>query len=171
MQSSPEPQIVTIDANSNEPTMPYGFGRRLPIIPAGLNDLNLPSSPLNILATMVVAKPTADGNDDNYSPHSTESSEPSPISTPPMNVSTFEELDTPYTTTEDDTFHSSDEPRIIYFLPSSASSPPSPPRKMKRKLEMGMSFPKEGGMSQHVCEACGKVIPPTKDSPGPSTKD
>ena len=26
-------------------------------------------------------------------------------------------------------------------------------------------------MSQHVCEACEQVIPPTKDIPGPSTKD
>ena len=27
--SSPEPQIVTIDDDSNEPTMLYGFGRQL----------------------------------------------------------------------------------------------------------------------------------------------
>ena len=40
--ASPEPQIVTIDDDSNEPTMPYGFGRLLPIIPPSLNDLNLP---------------------------------------------------------------------------------------------------------------------------------
>ena len=26
-------------------------------------------------------------------------------------------------------------------------------------------------LSQHVCEACGQMIPPTKDIPGPSTKD
>ena len=38
--ASPEPQIVTIDDDSNEPTMPYGFGRQLPIIPLSLNDFN-----------------------------------------------------------------------------------------------------------------------------------
>ena len=31
--ASPEPRIVTIDDDSNEPTMPYGFGRQLPSIP------------------------------------------------------------------------------------------------------------------------------------------
>ena len=31
--ASPEPQIVTIDDDSKEPTMPYGFGRQLPIVP------------------------------------------------------------------------------------------------------------------------------------------
>ena len=33
--ASPQPQIITINDNSNEPTMPYGFGRQLPIIPPG----------------------------------------------------------------------------------------------------------------------------------------
>ena len=31
--ASPEPQIVTIDDDSNEPTMPYGFRRQLSIVP------------------------------------------------------------------------------------------------------------------------------------------
>ena len=34
----PEPQIATIDSDSNEATMPYGFERQLPIIPPSLND-------------------------------------------------------------------------------------------------------------------------------------
>ena len=38
--TSPEPQIETIDDDSNEPTMPYGFGRQLPIVPPSLNYLN-----------------------------------------------------------------------------------------------------------------------------------
>ena len=66
--ASPEPQIVTIDDDSNEPTMPYGIGRQLPIIPPRLNDLNLPLNPFNILATMAVANNTEEANDDNYSP-------------------------------------------------------------------------------------------------------
>ena len=46
--ASPGPQLVAIDSDSNEPTMPYGFGRQLPFIPRCLNDLNMPPIPLNI---------------------------------------------------------------------------------------------------------------------------
>ena len=168
--ASPEPQIVTIDDDSNEPTTPYGFGRQLPIIPPSLNDLNLPPNPFNILATMAVASNTEETNDDNYSPQSPDPSELSPISTPPMNVSAFNSWETSYTTTNDETFYSSDEPRRIYFLYPSPSPPPSPPRRQKRKLSLGMSFPKEGGVSQHVCEACGQTILSTQDIPGPSRR-
>ena len=124
--ASPDPQIVTIHDDSNEPTMSYGFGRQLPIVPASLNDLNLPPNPFNILATMAVASNTKETNDDNYSPQSPDPSELSSISTPPMNVSAFNTWETSYTTTDDDTFHSSDEPRRIYFIPPSPSPPPSP---------------------------------------------
>ena len=86
--ASPDPRIFTIDDDSNEPTMPYGFGRRLPIVPASLNDLNLPPNPLTILNTMAVVTQTHDDND-RYSPQSPEPSDPSPISTLPMNVSTL----------------------------------------------------------------------------------
>ena len=122
----------------------YVFGRQLPIVPPSLNDLNLPPNPFNILATMVIADNTGDANDDNYSPQSPEPSDPSPISTPPMNVSAFNSWETSYTTTDNDTFYSSDEPRRIYFLPQRPASPPSPPQKLKRRLSLGMSFPKEG---------------------------
>ena len=50
--ASPEPRIFTINDDSNEPTMPYGFGRQLPIVPPSLNDLNLQPNPFNILNTM-----------------------------------------------------------------------------------------------------------------------
>ena len=169
--ASPEPHTFTIDDDPNEPTMPYRFGRQLPIIPPSLNDLNLPPNPFNILATMAVANNTEVANDDNYSPQSPEPSELSPISTPPMNVSAFNSWETSYTTTHDDTFSSSDEPRRIYFVPPTPSQPPSPARKMKRRLSLGMSFPKGGGVSQHVCEACGQTIPAVKDIPGPSGRD
>ena len=168
--ASPEPQIVTIDEDSNEPTMPYGFGRQLPIIIPSLNNLNLPSNPFIILATMAVASNTEETNDDNYSPQSPDPSDLSSISTPPMNVSAFNSWGTSYTTTDDETFHSSDEPRRINFLPLSPSPPPSPPRRQKRKLSLLMSFPKEGKVSQHICEACGQTIPSTKDTPGPSSR-
>ena len=169
--ASPQPQIFTIDDDSNEPTMPYGFGRQLPIVPPSLNDLDLPPNPFNILATMAVVTPTHDDNNEGYSPESPDPSVPSSISSPPMNVSAFNSWETSYTTTDDDTFHSSDEPRRIYFLPPSPSQPPSPPRAQKRKISLGMSFPKDGGVSQHICEACGQTIPAVKDTPGPSSQN
>ena len=184
--ASPEPHIFTIDDNSNDPTIPYGFGQQVPIIPPSLDDLNLPLNPFSILATMAVVHPTQSTHDDNYSPQSPEPSELSSISTPPMNVSTFNSWETSYTTTDNNTFYTSDEPRRVYWdlssddelgssvprNPAVVSSPcvtPPPPRAQKRKLSLGMSFPKDGGVSQHVCEACGQMIPP-KDTPGPPNR-
>ena len=162
-----EPQIVPTDSDSNEPTMPYGFGRQLPILPPSLNDLNLPPNPFNILATMALVN-QEDGYDETYSPQSREPSEPSPISTPPMNVSMFESRETSHMTTDDTSFYSDDETRRINFLPSTPTPPP-PPRKLKRKLSLGMSFPRRRGVWQHICEACGQLLPELKDIPSSST--
>ena len=74
---------MTIDSDSNEPTMQNEFERQLQIIPPKLNDLKLPPNPFNILATMAVVNYAEDGYDENYSPQSPELSELSPISTPP----------------------------------------------------------------------------------------
>ena len=63
--ASPQPYVFTINDDSNEPTIPYGFGRQLPIVPPSLNDLNLPPNPFNIVATMAIANNTGDANDDN----------------------------------------------------------------------------------------------------------
>ena len=169
--ASPQPYIFTINDDSTEPTIPYDFGRQLPIVPPRLNDLNLPPNLFKKLATMAIANNTGGANDDNYSPPSPEPSEPSPISTPPVNVSAYNSWETSYTTTDNDTFHSTDEPRRIYFLPPSPASPPSPPQKLKRRLSLGLSFPKEGRVSQHVWEACVQTIPSAKDIPGPSNRD
>ena len=183
--ASPEPHIFTINDDSNEPTMPYGFGQQLPIVPPSLNDLNLPPSPFNILNTMAIVTQTLNDNERD-SPESPDPSMPSSISTPPMNVSAFRSWETSYTSTDDNTFYTSGEPRRVYWdlssdddigsslprNPSVASSPcvtPPPPRAQKRKLSLGMSFPKEGGVSQHICEACRQIIPAAKDTPGPST--
>ena len=154
--ASPEPRIVTLDSDSNDPTIPYGFGSQQPIVPPRLNDLNLPPNPFSVLATMTVVRV-----DDANSPHSPEPSIPSPISTPPMNVSTIEGWDTTHTTTDDGTFYTDDEPRRVYWdisssdtfvsneprnvsVASSPSSTPPPPRRQKRKLSIGMSFSKKG---------------------------
>ena len=88
----------------------------------------------------------------------------------PMNMSTFDNWETSHTTKNDNTFYSDDEPRRIDFLPSTPTPPP-PPRKLRRKLSLGMSFPKGAGVLQHVCGACGLLIRSTKDIPGPSTKN
>ena len=169
---SPEPQIATIKSDSNEPTFPYAFGVQYPIVPPSSNDLNLPANPFNVLATMAVIQ-----QDQEESPQSPEPSHPSPISTPPMNISTIEGWETPHTTTDDNTFCSSDnEPRRVYWDLSPnetfesneptkvypAESPPSTPPPLpqqKRRLSTGMSFPKKGGVSQHTCEACGQPLP------------
>ena len=108
---SPEPQIVTLDSDSNEPTFPYAFGAQHPIVPPSLNDLNLPPNPFNVLATKAVIQ-----QDQEQSPQSPEPSDPSPISTPPMNVSTIDDWDTTHTTADDKTFYSSDnDPRRVYW--------------------------------------------------------
>ena len=145
--ASLEPQIVTIDSDSNEPTFPYGFGHQNPIVPPNLNDLNFLPNPINVLATMAVI-----WQDEEDSPQSPEPFDPSPISTPPMNMSTIEGWETPHTTTEDKTFYSSqgepqrvywdfsfnetvdsNQPRHVSFASRSSSTPPPPPRQ-KRKL-------------------------------------
>ena len=173
--ASPEPQILTIDSDSNEPTFPYAFGTQQPIVPPSLNDLNLPPSPFNVLATMAVVQ-----QDQEDSPQSPEPSDSSPISTPPRNLGSIEGWKTPHTTTDDNTFNSSEnEPRRVYWdfsshetfdsneprrvspAESPSSTPPRPPRQ-KRRLSMGMSFPQKGGVSQHICEACGQALPQRK---------
>ena len=165
---------MTLDSDSNEPTIPYGFGSQHPNVPPSLIDLNLPTNPFNVLATMAVIRA-----DDAYSPQSPEPSIPSPISRPPMDVSTIEGWDTTHTTTDDATFHTHDEYRRVYWdisssdtfdsneprivsVVSSPSSTPPPPRRQKRKLSIGMFFPRKGGVSQHTCEACDQPLPARK---------
>ena len=95
--------------------MPYGFGRQLPIVPLSLNDLNLPPNSFNILNKMAVVTQTQVDNDE-YSPQSPEPSDPWPVSTPPMNVSTFNSWETPHTTIDDNTFYSEVEPRRVHWI-------------------------------------------------------
>ena len=172
--ASPEQQIVMIDSDSNEPTFPFGFGSQHPIVPPSLNDLNLPPNPFSLLATVAVFQP-----DKEYSPQSPELFVPSPIPTPPLNLTTIEGWETTLTTTDDNTFYSEEEPRRVCWdtFPSElfdsnetrhvafASSPSStspPPRRQKRKPSMRMPFPQKGGESQHTCEAWGQPVPAKK---------
>ena len=96
-------------------------------------------------------------------PQSPEPSDPSAISTPPLNLSTIEGWETPHTTFDNNTFYSDEEPSRIYFLPSSPSPPP-PPRKLRRKMSSAIFFPKRRGVSQHLFEACNKTLPTKKFS-------
>ena len=109
--ASPEAQIVTIESDSNEITFPYAFGTQYPIVPPSLNDLNLPANPFNVLTSMTVTR-----DDQQDSPQSPEPSDPSPISTPPMNISTIDGCLTPHSVTDDNTFYfSENEPRRVYW--------------------------------------------------------
>ena len=169
--ASPEPRIVTLDSDSNDPTIPYGFGSQQPIVPLSLNDLNLPPNPFNVMATVALIRA-----DDAYSPQSPEPSVPSPISTPPMNVSTIEGWDTTCTTTDNANFYTDDETRrVVYWhisssdtfdsseprnvsVASSRSTTPPPPRRQKRNLRIRMSFPKKGECrstpARHAANRC-----------------
>ena len=114
--ASPERLIITFKDDSNEPTMPSGLRWQLPIIPPSLNDLNLRPNPFNILATAATVNHTEDGNDNNYRLQSPEPTEPSPISTPPMNVSTIDSWEPSHTTTDDNTFYFEVNPaKYIFF--------------------------------------------------------
>ena len=172
--ASPEPRIVSKVSDTNVPTIPYGCGSQHPIVPPSLNNLNLPANPFKLLATMAMIRA-----DQAYSPQSPEPSTPSPVSTPPMNVSTIEGWDTTDTTTDGAKFYTDDEPRRVYWdilssdtfdtneprnvsVASSRSSTLPPPRRQKRKLRIGMSFPKNGGVLHYICEACDQPLPARK---------
>ena len=47
--ASLQPQIVPIKLDFNELTIPYGYGKQVPIIPPSLKDLTLPLNPLNAM--------------------------------------------------------------------------------------------------------------------------
>ena len=161
--ASPGPQIVTSDSDSNEPTIPNGYGSQHPIVPPSLNDLNLPHNSFNVLVTMAVIRA-----DEQYSPQSPEPSIPSPISMPPMNVSTIEGWETPHTTTDDNTISSSEnerrrvywdfspdetfntnEPRKVSVAPRPSSTPP-PPRRQKKTEHRDLFSQKKESVAAHL---------------------
>ena len=100
----PEPDVVTLDDNSNDPTFPYGFWAQQPTVPPRLNDFYLPQNSSNILAAITVDQQNPTQHDENYGPLSPEPFDPSPISPPLINVRTFDSWETRHTTTDDNTF-------------------------------------------------------------------
>ena len=146
----------------NNRTSPYGFGSEQPIVPPSLNDLNLPPKSFNVLATMALIRA-----DEEYSPQSTEPSISSPISTPPMNVSTIEGWETTHRTTDDAIIYTDDESKRVYWdlsstktfdsreprnvsIASSPSSTPSPPRRQKKEAEHGYVFSQKRSGAAHL---------------------
>ena len=91
------------------------------------------------LAAQSIQYPSNNGGRKPYStrswqklqPQSPEPSQPSPILTPPKNLSTIERWETPHTTTDNNTFYCDDEPRRSYFC-TFQSFPQLRPRKLKK---------------------------------------
>ena len=151
---SPEPQIVTKEPVYKELTITYGFGNQHPIVPHSLIGLHLPPNPFYALATMTVIQP-----DDEFSPQSPEPSNASPISTPPMTMSTIEGWETPQPTTDEKNYFEDVLRRVYWHISSSETfycieprqlsktSTPSSiaplPQREKRKLSRGCLFLKE----------------------------
>ena len=152
--ASPEPHIVTIELNSNELTMTYGYGRQQSAIPLGLNDLHLPMNPFNMMTPLslkpVMATPSCSPADDDI-PIQEEPINVFDISTPSMMVTSVNAWET---SSDLGTFYS-DEPRRIWLAQS--PSPLLRTRKQKTKMSCRMSFPKT--VLLHICEACGQPWP------------
>ena len=142
---SSEPQLITIYSDSNKPIILYGYGRQDAVVPTSLNDLNLPASPFNILATMKVVLPTAVTYDDNYSPQSPEPSEPSSISTPPMNLSTIEGRgNTAYDNWRQHLLFRRGAKDVLFPTIKTVLSTANPAN--WKKMRSGISFPKVSGV-------------------------
>ena len=129
------------------------------------------------MMTVVQRNPTQHGK--NYSPQSPEPSEPSPISTPPMNVSIFKSWHTPHSTTDDNTFYSEDEPRRVYWTSPlnetfhsereprriyllSSQSPPSPPSQDEKEVGDGKVLSKTTGSVATCLRSLRKSDSPNK---------
>ena len=64
--ASREPQMVTIESVSKQPTIPYGYERQQTVIPPSFNDLNLPMNPFIIIT---IVSPAATTEAQQYSTH------------------------------------------------------------------------------------------------------
>ena len=143
----PELRLLTIISQSIEPAIPYGYGRQNPIIPPTLSDPNLSLHPFKILTTRAVVQPSVRQCDERERPQSPVQSELSSISTPLMIISTVERWET-----SSDAGISFLEDELRRIVPLSSPSKPRPASKQKRRPSIGMTFPKTGGVSQHVCQ-------------------
>ena len=184
--ASPQPHFVTIDDDSNQITIPYGFGQQHPIVPPSLNDLNLPPNPFNILATMAIANNTGDDNNA-YSTESPDPSLPSSISSPPMSVSALHSFETTHSTTDDNTFYyssdndprricwetslnetfESNEPRRVSYRKPSIHTAAAAAPKTEKKVEPGNVLSKRGGSVAAHLRSLRADNPSSKGHPRP----
>ena len=162
----------TIDSDSNEPTIPFGFGSQHLIVPPSLNDLNLPPNQLNVLATMAVIRA-----DEAYSPQSPEPSIPSPILTPqwmwvPLKAGRQR---TQQRTMPHSILRMSPDESMGIFLQATLLTPMSQEmywplqalpahRRLheEKKGSWAWGFSQKTGVWQHSCEACRQTLPAKK---------
>ena len=165
--ASRELQIVTIASDSNELTIPYGYGRQQPYTakPQRLKTVNLRIIPFNVM-TPISPAPIMEDHIHPPTiadiPIQEEVFDASEISTPSMLVCSVNACET----SPDVGIFYSDEPKWISPTSSPSSTPP-PPRGQKRKLRLGMSFPQEG-VYQHTCKASSQPLA-AKNTPQCST--
>ena len=131
---------VTIESESNDPTICNGYGRQQPKISDNLNDLNLPTNSFNTPATIAVVPTKAKQHIDKENPQWLVPSELSSIPKPLMAINLVNLLDTP---SDVGTFYP-DERRKTSL--SSSTSPKPPLRQQNRKLNLKMSIPKRRGV-------------------------
>ena len=151
--ASPEPRIVKIDSDSNEPTISYGFGSQHPIVPPSLIDLNLPLNSFNVLAIIIMTVIRAD---EEYSPNHRSHLSSLPSLRPQWLWAPLKarRQRTQERMMPDFSPRMSPASLFGYFfqrnflcidvsIGSSPSSKPPPPRRQKKKLNIGISFPKK----------------------------
>ena len=148
-------RIVTFESDSNEPTLPYGYGRQQPIIFSSLNVLNLPMSHFNVI---IIFSPAPETEAQWYptqvhnSPISPEVFDISVVSTLTMEMST---VDAWQRAAQLVTIESKGPRRIT--VASNPSSALTTTRTQKQKLSLRTFFPKKGG-SQHTCKDSDQIL-------------
>ena len=142
--ASSELIFFTLGYESNEPTFPDGFGRQTPLVTPSLNYLNLPPNWFNIVATMVVVRPTRPQSEEKHSPLTPVPSVFSSISTPPRNISGVGRRDN----SSSGTVSSDDEPQRFHLL--STFSPLPPPRRQTKARQRGVLSGNMGSVAERL---------------------
>ena len=154
--ASPESHIITINSDSNDPTIPYGFGRHIPIIPQ-LKWL--------ISTTQSLQHCCKESGSTAYSASMQRKGQP-PISDAVRAVIIF---DAPMNITMGNMFgrgHLLLKRWAPKNLPTFEPFPSATTHKTETKAHHRDVFPKRGRVSQHVCRTCGQVLRRKRTSSG-----
>ena len=147
--TSPEPENVTIESDSDDLSIPYGYGRQVPVV-LPIHELDLPIKAFNVRMSITLA-PTTETPEYHRANHD------SPISTAPFDI--FDKSKQSIMVNTGDVWetrrraHStrmSHEDSLWHWSPTQHNS--------ERKLSLGVSFPKKKGTLQHGCRACGQPL-------------